>query len=131
MLNGFRARSDWEHLDPGWLQLKSGLAQVVFYSGAGGDRGPAELQIISPSDACRMGKLTAEIPPQARLPDCDSAMNVTDLGTVFGLDVRKPRRSYTSSRAAWNSCRQSSQGIAPAQAVGGGEFAPSTPYHCQ
>ena len=79
-------------LDPGWLQLKSGLAQVVFYSGARVViEGPAELQIISPSDAsCRMGKLTAEVPPQARgFRIATPQMNVTDLGTVLGLDVRK------------------------------------------
>ncbi|MDB6154659.1 MAG: putative LamG domain protein jellyroll fold domain protein [Chthoniobacteraceae bacterium] len=79
-------------LDPGWLQLKSGLAQIVFYSGARVViEGPAELQIISPGDAsCRMGKLTAEVPPQARgFRIATPQMNVTDLGTVFGLDVRE------------------------------------------
>ncbi len=44
-------------IEPRWLRLKSGLAQVVFYSGARVViEGPAELQIISPSEAsCRMG----------------------------------------------------------------------------
>ena len=78
-------------LDPGWLRLKSGLAQVVFYSGARVViEGPAEFQIISPSEAsCRLGRLTAEVPPQARgFRIATPQMNVTDLGTVFGLDVK-------------------------------------------
>jgi len=81
-------------LEPGWLRLKSGLAQIVFYSGARVViEGPIELQLISPTEAsCRNGRLTAEIPPQARgfrvgTPE----MNVTDLGTAFGLDVKERR----------------------------------------
>ncbi|MES2569116.1 MAG: FecR domain-containing protein, partial [Verrucomicrobiota bacterium] len=79
-------------LDPGWLQLKSGLAQVVFYSGARvAIEGPAEFQIISPSEASiRVGRVTAEVPPQARgFRIATPQINVTDLGTVFGLDVKK------------------------------------------
>jgi hypothetical protein len=79
-------------LDPGWLRLKSGLAQVVFYSGARVViEGPAELQIISSIDASfRAGRLTAEVPPQARgFRIGTPQMNVTDLGTVFGLDVKE------------------------------------------
>ena len=78
-------------LDPGWLRLKSGLAQVVFYSGARVViEGPAEFQIISPSEAsCRAGKLTVEVPPQARgFRIATPQMDVTDLGTAFGLDVK-------------------------------------------
>ena len=79
-------------LDPGWLRLKSGLAQVVFYSGARVViEGPAEFQIISPGNAvCRVGRLTAEVPPQARgFRIATSQMDVTDLGTAFGLDVKE------------------------------------------
>ena len=79
-------------LDPGWLQLKSGLAQVVFYSGARvAIEGPAEFQIISPTEAsCRTGRLTAEVPPQARgFRIATPQLAATDLGTVFGLDVKK------------------------------------------
>jgi hypothetical protein len=78
-------------LDPGWLRLKSGLAQVVFYSGARVViEGPAELQIISPTEAsCSTGRLTAEVPPQARGFRIKTPhMDVTDLGTAFGLDVK-------------------------------------------
>jgi hypothetical protein len=81
-------------IEPGWLRLKSGLAQIVFYNGARVViEGPTELQLISPSEAlCRSGRLTAEVPPQAsgfrvRTPQ----MNVTDLGTAFGLDVKETR----------------------------------------
>lgn len=79
-------------LEPGWLRLKSGLVQIVFYSGARVVmEGPAELQLISPDEAvCLSGRLVAEVPPQAkgfrvRTP----LMNVTDLGTVFGIEVKE------------------------------------------
>jgi hypothetical protein len=79
-------------IEPRWLHLKSGMAQVVFYSGARmAIEGPAELQIISPEEAsCRAGRLMMEVPPQARgfrvsTPEVD----VVDLGTVFGLHVRE------------------------------------------
>src|SRR6185295_19459060 len=39
-------------LEPGWLRLKSGLVQIVFYSGARlVIEGPAEFQIVSPTEA--------------------------------------------------------------------------------
>lgn len=78
-------------LAPGWLRLKSGLAQVVFYSGARVViEGPAELQIMSPSEASlRLGRLTAEVPPQAHgFRIWTPQLNVIDLGTTFGLNVR-------------------------------------------
>jgi hypothetical protein len=77
-------------LEPGWLRLESGLAQVVFYSGARVVlQGPAELELISPSQAsCRSGRLTAEVPPQARGFRLGTPrMTVTDLGASFGLNV--------------------------------------------
>lgn len=79
-------------LDPGWLRLHSGLAQVVFYSGARlVIEGPAELQIISPTEAsCRAGRLTAVVPPQARgFRVATPQMDVTDRGTEFGLEVQE------------------------------------------
>jgi hypothetical protein len=79
-------------LEPAWLRLRSGLAQVVFYSGARVViEGPAEFQIISPSSAsCRIGRLTAEVPPPASgFQIATPRMNVTDLGTMFGLDVKE------------------------------------------
>jgi hypothetical protein len=81
-------------LEPGTLRLKSGLAQIVFYSGARvAIEGPAEFQVVSPREAsCRRGRLTADVPPQAR-GFCVGTpqMNVTDLGTSFGLDVKERR----------------------------------------
>ncbi len=81
-------------LEPGWLRLNSGLAQIVFYSGARVViEGPTELELLSPSEAlCRSGRLTADVPPQARdFRIRTPQMNVTDVGTVFGLDVRERR----------------------------------------
>jgi len=81
-------------LEPGWLRLKSGLAQIVFYSGARVViEGPAEFQIASPNEAsCRGGRLTAEVPPQARGFHVGTPqMNMTDLGTAFGLEVKYRR----------------------------------------
>jgi ferric-dicitrate binding protein FerR (iron transport regulator) len=81
-------------LEPGWLRLKSGLAQVVFYSGARVViEGPTELQLISPGEAsCRRGRLTAEVPSQAKgFRVGTPQMNVTDLGTAFGIEVGAQR----------------------------------------
>jgi hypothetical protein len=79
-------------LNPGRLRLNSGLAQVVFYSGARVViEGPADFEIISPTEAsCRTGRLTAEVPPQARgFRIATPQMNVTDLGTEFGLEIKE------------------------------------------
>jgi hypothetical protein len=81
-------------LEPGCLRLKSGLAQIVFYSGARvAIEGPTELQLVSANEAsCHGGRLTADVPPQARGFRLGTPqMNVTDLGTTFGLDVRERR----------------------------------------
>ncbi len=77
-------------LEPGWLRLKSGLVQVTFYSGASmAIEGPAQVQLISPRQAfCQLGRVLAEVPPQARGFCVGSPqMKVTDLGTEFGLNV--------------------------------------------
>jgi hypothetical protein len=81
-------------LEPGWLRLKSGFVQIVFYSGARVVlEGPADFQLISASEvSCPSGRLTAEVPPQARgFRVGTPQMNVTDVGTVFGLDVKASR----------------------------------------
>ena len=81
-------------LEPGWLRLKSGLAQIVFYSGARVViEGPVELQLVSPGEAfCQSGRLIAEVPPQAKGYRVNTPqMNVTDLGTSFGLDAKERR----------------------------------------
>lgn len=77
-------------LEPGLLRLESGLAQIVFYSGARVViEGPTEFEILSAGKAfCRNGRLTAEIPEQAiGFQIGTPQMNVTDLGTLFGLEV--------------------------------------------
>lgn len=81
-------------LSPGWLRLESGLAQVVFYSGARVViEGPAELQIISASEAvCPIGRLLAEVPQPARgFRLKTDHVNVVDLGTAFGVDATRGR----------------------------------------
>jgi hypothetical protein len=81
-------------LEPGWLRLKSGLAQIVFYSGARVViEGPTQLRLVSPSEAsCQSGRLIAEVPPQAKgFRVSTPQMNLTDLGTSFGLDAKQRR----------------------------------------
>jgi ferric-dicitrate binding protein FerR (iron transport regulator) len=79
---------------PGWIHLKSGLAQVTFHSGA---RvmidGPAELHLVSPSEAvCPIGRLLAEVPPPARgFRLKTDHLNIVDLGTAFGIDATRGR----------------------------------------
>jgi len=81
-------------LEPGLLRLKSGLVQVVFYSGARVViQGPAEFELISQNEAsCLSGQLIAEVPPQAHGFRVNTPhAGVTDLGTSFGLTVKGPR----------------------------------------
>lgn len=81
-------------LEPGRLRLESGLAQIVFYNGARvAIEGPAELRLVSSTEAvCVGGTLTAEVPPQARgFRIGTPRLEITDLGTVFGLKVRDDR----------------------------------------
>lgn len=77
-------------LEPGRLRLESGLAQIVFYNGARVVvEGPAELRLVSSTDAVlAAGKLTADVPPQARgFRVVSPRLDVTDLGTSFGLHI--------------------------------------------
>jgi hypothetical protein len=81
-------------LEPGRLRLESGLAQIVFYNGARVViEGPAELRLVSSTEAvCTGGKLTAEVPPQARgFRVLSPRFDVTDLGTSFGLNMTGER----------------------------------------
>ena len=81
-------------LEPGWLHLESGMAQVVFYSGARlVMEGPAELKLISANEAvCPVGRLLAEVSPPARgFRVRTDQMNVVDLGTAFGIDASAAR----------------------------------------
>lgn len=77
-------------LHPGWLHLKSGLAQVEFYSGATVFlKGPADLLLISRMGAyCARGKLRATVPAQAQGFTISSpTVDLVDRGTEFGLEV--------------------------------------------
>ena len=79
-------------LTPGWLRLKSGLAQIEFYKGARVlIEGPAALQLISSGEAvCTSGKLSAHVPPQARGFKIQTPKGtIVDLGTEFGLDLNE------------------------------------------
>ena len=82
-------------LEPGNLQLESGLAQVVFYSGARlVIQGPVELRLVSPNEAvCVSGRVLAEVPMPARgFRLRTGQLSVVDLGTSFGIDA-SPRRT--------------------------------------
>jgi hypothetical protein len=94
-------RAEWEEtgmptragapLPPGRLVLKSGSAQIEFYSGATVVlEGPTEFQLVSRTRAyCARGKLRARVPPHAQGFAVGSpAVNLIDRGTEFGLDVR-------------------------------------------
>lgn len=77
-------------LSPGWLKLKSGIAQIEFYQGARVVmEGPAELRIVSSGEAvCNRGKLSAHVPPQAKGFRIQTPKgSIVDLGTEFGLEV--------------------------------------------
>ena len=81
-------------LGPGWLRLESGLAQVVFYSGARlVIEGPTELRLVSTSEAiCPTGRVLAEVPQPARgFRLKTDHLNVLDLGTAFGVDATHDR----------------------------------------
>ncbi|MCP5525858.1 MAG: FecR domain-containing protein [Verrucomicrobiales bacterium] len=77
-------------LEPGWLRLQSGLAQVVFYSGARVViEGPAALRLVSPTEAVLdLGRLLAEVPEPARGFHLETKhLSVVDLGTSFGIEA--------------------------------------------
>ena len=81
-------------LEPGTLQLESGLAQVVFYSGARlVIEGPAELRLVSANEAfCVSGRVLAEVPTPARgFRLRTSQLSVVDLGTSFGINASHSR----------------------------------------
>ena len=91
---GSHSPSPGSPLEPGWLHLKSGMAQIVFYSGARVlIQGPADIQLISQNEAsCSQGQLIAEVPPQAQGFQIGTPkVKVTDLGTSFGLLIDDSR----------------------------------------
>ena len=81
-------------LEPGSLQLESGLAQIVFYSGARVViEGPVELRLVSATEAiCVFGRVLAEVPTPARgFRLRTSQLSVVDLGTSFGVNASQSR----------------------------------------
>jgi hypothetical protein len=71
--------------------LKSGIAQIEFYSGATVIlQGPADFRLITSTEAfCAAGKLWATVPPQAEGFTIGSPRwDLVDRGTEFGLEVR-------------------------------------------
>lgn len=79
-------------IEPGWLKLRSGVVQIDFFSGAQvAIEGPAEFQLISPSEAyCPKGRLSAEVPPQAKGFRIGTPQGtIVDLGTAFGLNIEE------------------------------------------
>lgn len=88
--NGTAAPSEGDGLGIGTISLRSGLAQIEFFSGASIIvEGPAELHIESASLVeCRSGKLRASVPEPAQgftivTPD----YRAVDLGTEFAVSV--------------------------------------------
>jgi hypothetical protein len=79
-------------LHPGGLHLKSGVAQIEFFSGATLLlEGDADLEIVSSSEAiCHHGKVRVRVPPPARGFKLQApGMKLVDLGTEFGLQVNR------------------------------------------
>jgi len=98
--------AEWEQTDlptrvgsalpPGVLKLKSGGAQLEFYSGAIVIlEGPAEIHLLSRSEAyCARGKLRATVPPQAKGFKISSArLSLVETSSEFGLDVGQGDRT--------------------------------------
>ena len=77
-------------LGPGLLQLKKGVAQLVFAKGAVLTlEGPVELELVD-SESCRLihGSVTASVPADAiGFTVATSNMRIVDLGTAFGVRV--------------------------------------------
>lgn len=85
-----RAPGAGEPLNPGFIRLRSGSAQVEFYSGATVRlQGPCEFGLNSASRGfLRSGRLTAHVSPRAHgFTIAAPGIAVVDLGTEFGMKV--------------------------------------------
>lgn len=85
--DGFRIGAP---LEPGWVCLESGGAQIAFYHGARVSlEGPAEIQLVSADHAVvRRGKVILEVPSQAAGFRLETPVGVvTGTGGEVGLDV--------------------------------------------
>jgi hypothetical protein len=109
-------------LEPGWLRLESGLAQVVFYSGARVViEGPTELQLVSPNEAvCPIGRLLADVPAPARgFRLKTDHLDVVDFGTAFGVHATPGRTEVHvfDGEVRWRSPAAAEQSLGEGQAV--------------
>ena len=87
-------------LQPGRLELRAGLAQFVFYSGARVMiEGPAQIELTSANEiSCRSGRLMAEVPSPAkafriRTPHLEATGLRRRLGWMCGNPARNCRYS--------------------------------------
>jgi hypothetical protein len=79
-----------ETVNPGPFKIRSGLAQIEFFSGSTLIvEGPAELSLISPWEAeCRQGKARVRVPPAAHgFRFTAPGMKLVDLGTEFAVNI--------------------------------------------
>jgi hypothetical protein len=79
-------------LEPGWLKLEKGLAQIEFLQGSTVVlEGPVEFEIINPNGGeLSFGKLRASVPQVATGFSIEVPNGkIIDLGTEFGLHVHK------------------------------------------
>jgi hypothetical protein len=82
-------------LNTGALALRSGLAQIDFFSGASLIvEGPAELDLVSPWEAvCHQGKARVRVPPSAHgFRFAAPGLKLVDLGTEFAINVDPRQR---------------------------------------
>lgn len=92
--------AEWEDTDfqprlgavlyPGTLQLKRGLVEIQFYSGAQvAMEGPAVMEMVSDMEArFHKGKMRAEVPPPAQgFKISAPKVEVIDRGTSFAMEV--------------------------------------------
>jgi len=83
-------------IPPSVLRLRSGLAQIEFYSGASLLlESPAELQLISADQCfCRKGKFRVVVPRSAQgFTVLTADIEMVDLGTEFGVEVTPQRET--------------------------------------
>jgi hypothetical protein len=83
-------------LKPGWVRIKSGLAQIDFMNGASvWLEGPVEFRLDSPDEGyCAAGKVVAYVPRGAGEFRLGSPfMFSTKNATGFGLEVKKDSRA--------------------------------------
>lgn len=86
-----RAYSPGAVLTAGPLHLTRGVIELGFYRGARVViEGPAEFELVSDMEArCRRGRMWVEVPPPASgFRILSPTVQVVDVGTSFGLDLR-------------------------------------------